>query len=151
MAIANAANAINANGFLAVNGRFNPVYYYQRRPYVAGIYDGDYAGFYLGGNQARALNSVINFTKSQNIPLIFVNLPLSDSYLDSVRWSAEQAFDPWMQRRAQENGFTFLNLNLYQPQLAKNEYFFDPSHLNRYGASGVARYLADSAEISWPR
>ncbi|MGB3512694.1 MAG: hypothetical protein WBA93_26450 [Microcoleaceae cyanobacterium] len=151
VAIADVANAIDANGFLPVDGRFNPSYYYQRRPYVAGLYDGDYAGFYLGGTQATALNSVVNFTKSRNIPLVFVNLPLSDSYLDSVRWSAEEDFHRWMQRRAQENGFTFLNFNLYQPQLAKNEYFFDPSHLNRYGAGAVARYIAASASISWPR
>ncbi|MGD1711803.1 hypothetical protein [Dapis sp. BLCC M172] len=151
VAIANAADAIDANGFLAVDGQFNPSYYYQRKPYVAGIYDGDYAGFYLGGTQATALNSVVNFTKSRNIPLVFVNLPLSDSYLDSVRWSAEEEFHQWMQRRARENGFTFLNFNLYQPQLAKNKYFFDPSHLNRYGAGAVARYLAASAGISWPR
>ena len=118
---------------------------------MAGLYDGDYARFYLGGTQATALNSVVNFTKSRNIPLVFVNLPLSDSYLDSVRWSAEQEFNQWMQRRARENGFTFLNFNLYQPQLAKNEYFFDPSHLNRYGAVAVARYIAASAGISWPR
>ncbi|MGD1702141.1 hypothetical protein [Dapis sp. BLCC M229] len=151
VAIANAADAIDANGFLSVDEQFNPSYYYQRKPYVAGIYDGDYAGFYLGGTQATALNSVMNFTKSRNIPLVFVNLPLSDSYLDSVRWSAEEEFHGWMQRRAQENGFKFLNFNLYQPQLAKNKYFFDPSHLNRYGAGAVARYLAASAGISWPR
>lgn len=151
VAIADMANAIDANGFLPVEGRFNPSYYYQRRPYVAGLYDGDYAGFYLGGTQATALNSIVNFTKSRNIPLIFVNLPLSDSYLDSVRWSAEEEFHQWMQRRARENGFMFLNFNLYQPQLAKNEYFFDPSHLNRYGASAVARYIAASTSIPWPR
>ncbi|MDE5082138.1 MAG: hypothetical protein O4859_13020 [Trichodesmium sp. St18_bin1] len=151
VAIANAANAIDANGFLAIDGQFNPSYYYQRQPYVAGLYDGDYASFYLGGIQGTALNSVVNFTKSRNIPLVFVNLPLSDSYLDFVRWSAEEEFHPWMQRRATENDFIFLNFNLYQPQLAKNEYFFDPSHLNRYGASAVARYLAANAEIAWPR
>ncbi|NES92329.1 MULTISPECIES: hypothetical protein [Okeania] len=151
VAIADVANAIDANGFLPMDGRFNPSYYYQRRPYVAGLYDGDYAGFYLGGTQATALTSVVNFTKSRNIPLVFVNLPLSDSYLDSVRWSAEEDFHQWMQSRARENGFTFLNFNLYQPQLAKNEYFFDPSHLNRYGAAAVARYIAASTRISWPR
>ncbi|MDE5068739.1 MAG: hypothetical protein O4752_06165, partial [Trichodesmium sp. St4_bin8_1] len=151
VAIANAANAINANGFLAIDRQFNPSYYYRQRPYVAGLYDGDYASFYLGGTQGAALNSLVNFTKSRNIPLVFVNLPLSDSYLDSVRWSAEKEFDSWMQRKARENGFRFLNFNLYQPQLAKNEYFFDPSHLNRYGAGAVARYLAVSAEIAWPR
>ena len=151
VAIADAAKAIDANGFLSVEGQFNPSYYYQRRPYVAGLYDGDYAGFYLGGTQATALSSVVNFTKSRNIPLIFVNLPLSDSYLDSVRWSAEEEFHVWMQRQAQQNGFKFLNFNLYQPQLAKNQYFFDPSHLNRYGASAVARYIAASNSIPWPR
>ncbi|MCL2931517.1 MAG: DUF1574 domain-containing protein [Trichodesmium sp. MAG_R03] len=151
VAIANNANAIDANGFLAVDRQFNPSYYYQGKPYVPGLYDGDYASFNLEGVQARALNSVVDFITSQNIPLVFVNLPVSDSYLDSVRWSAEQEFHPWMQRRARENSFIFLNFNLYQPQLAKNEYFFDPSHLNRYGARAVARYIAASASIPWPR
>ncbi|MCL2923547.1 MAG: hypothetical protein MGF17_02685 [Trichodesmium sp. MAG_R04] len=151
VAIASNANAINANGFLAVNRRFNPSYYYQQKPYVSGLYDGDYSSFNLEGIQARALNSVVNFTTSRNIPLVFVNLPVSDSYLDSVRWSAEQEFHPWMQRRARQNGFIFLNFNLYQPQLAKNEYFFDPSHLNLYGARGVALYLAAITSIPWPR
>ncbi|GGA57527.1 hypothetical protein CYANOKiyG1_78580 [Okeania sp. KiyG1] len=71
VAIADVANAIDANGFLPMDGRFNPSYYYQRRPYVAGLYDGDYAGFYLGGTQATALTSVVNFTKSRNIPFSF--------------------------------------------------------------------------------
>ncbi len=151
VAIADITHAIDANGFISIDGRFNPSYYYRRWPYVAGLYDRDYAEFYLGGNQARALNSIISYTKSRQIPLVFVNLPLSDSYLDSVRWSAEEEFHRWMQRQARENGFLFLNFNLYQPQLAKNEYFFDPSHLNRYGASAVARYIAASSAISWPR
>ncbi|MEB3343695.1 DUF1574 family protein [Okeania sp.] len=151
VAIANIENNIEANGFLPMDGIFNPASYYQQRPYVAGLYDGDYANFYLGGIQATAFNAVVNFTKSRNIPLVFVNLPLSDSYLDSLRWSAEQEFEPWMQRQAREKGFIFLNINLYQPELARNQYFFDPSHINRYGADAVSRYIAARDSIPWPR
>lgn len=144
------ARAIDANGFLSVSTRFNPSSYYSRRPYVAGRYDRDYAGLYLGGRQGEALRSVLEFVNSRRIPLVFVNLPLTDGYLDSVRWSADKQFAWWMQGFANRYGFSFINLNL-STQLARNDYFVDPSHLNRYGASAVARSLASDRSIPWPR
>ncbi|MDY6806286.1 MAG: hypothetical protein SXA11_21115 [Cyanobacteriota bacterium] len=144
------ARAIDANGFLSVSTRFNPSSYYRRRPYVAGRYDRDYAGLYLGGRQGEALRSVLEFVNSRGIPLVFVNLPLTDGYLDSVRWSADKQFAWWMQGFANRYGFDFINLNL-STQLARNDYFVDPSHLNRYGARAVARALASDRSIPWPR
>lgn len=144
------AQAIDANGFLSVSTQFNPSSYYRQRPYVAGKYDRDYAGFYLGGAQAAAFNSILEFTKARRIPLVFVNLPLTDNYLDSVRWSAEKQFASWMRSRSRQHGFVFLDLNL-EPQLARNNYFVDPSHLNRYGAIAVSRRIASDRSIPWSR
>ncbi|ERT05857.1 hypothetical protein M595_4163 [Lyngbya aestuarii BL J] len=140
---------IDANGFLSAPNRYNPYTYYQQRPYVSGRYDGDYRAFNLAGEQARALSSVIAFVKTQNIPLVFVNLPLTDDYLDSYRWWAEQEFQNNMQRLAQEYGFIFIDLS--EAALTRYEYFVDPSHLNRYGAQVVAQKLAGQSAIPWPR
>ncbi|WP_017720217.1 hypothetical protein [Kamptonema formosum] len=142
-------NAIDANGFLPVSARFSPGTYYRQNPRVAGPFDGDYASFKLGGQQAAALNKAVTFTKSLNIPLVFVNLPLTPDYLDAKRRSAEQQFVRDMQRRAQQTGFLFRNLS--QPALARNDYFADPSHINRYGAAAVSRQLAQDRTIPWPK
>ncbi|EAW34371.1 hypothetical protein [Lyngbya sp. PCC 8106] len=140
---------IDANGFLSAPSRYNPYTYYQQRPYVSGRYDGDYRAFNLAGEQARAFSSVIGYVKTQNIPLVFVNLPLTDDYLDSYRWWAEQEFQNNMQRLSQEYGFIFIDLS--EAALTRYEYFVDPSHLNRYGAQVVAQKLAGQSAIPWPR
>ncbi len=140
--------AIDANGFLPVSNRYNPNTYYQRRPYVAGRYDGDYRAFNLGGQQVRALSSVAAFTRNYQIPLVLVNLPLTDDYLDSFRWWAEQKFQQNMRRLSQQYGFIFVDLS--EKALTRNDYFVDPSHLNRYGAQAVAQKLANETSIPWP-
>lgn len=140
--------AIDANGFLPVSNRYNPNTYYQRRPYVAGRYDGDYRAFNLGGQQVQALSSVAAFTRNYQIPLVIVNLPLTDDYLDSFRWWAEQEFQQNMRRLSQEYGFIFVDLS--EKALTRNDYFVDPSHLNRYGAQAVAQKLANETSIPWP-
>ena len=142
-------NAIEANGFLPLSDRFNPNTYYQQKPYVSGTYDGDYRGFNLGGEQARAFDSVVAFTSSKNIQLVVVNLPITDDYLDSVRWSSEVEFNQQMKQLAQEYSFIFINLS--EKALRQYQYFVDPSHLNRYGASLVAREIAANPTIPWPR
>ncbi|MEB3886439.1 hypothetical protein [Lyngbya sp. CCY1209] len=142
-------NAIDANGFLPRSDRYNPYTYYQRRPYVPGQYDGDYRAFNLQGVQARAFDSVVAFTSARNIPLVFVNLPLTDDYLDSVRWSAERQFRDRMRYLSQQFGFLFIDLS--EQALTQYNYFVDPSHLNRYGAQAVAQKLAANPSIPWPR
>ncbi|MBD1938148.1 hypothetical protein [Microcoleus sp. FACHB-68] len=142
-------NTIDANGFLSVSNRFNPAIYYRQNPRVSGLYDSDYTAFQFKGQQAAALNDIVYFTNTRNIPLIFVNLPLTQDYLDPTRKSAEQQFVQNMQRQANAKGFIFRNLS--QKNLTQNNNFSDPSHLNLFGAAAVAKQLAQDANIPWPR
>ena len=143
------ADAIDSNGFMAMSGTYNPNTYYRERAYVSGQYDRDYENFNLGGKQATALNSVVAFTKARKIPLIFVNLPLTDDYLDGTRLWAEQQFRQRMDQLSRQKGFAFRDLSQRWP--GRNDYFFDPSHLNQLGAIAVSRLLATDPSIVWPR
>ena len=140
---------IDAQGFLPLSDRYNPQTYYQRRPYVSGRYDGDYQSFNLQGVQARAFDSVVAFTRGRNISLVLVNLPLTEGYLDSVRWSAERQFQDRMTYLSRQQGFLFIDLS--QRALTQYHYFVDPSHLNRYGARAVSQKLVAEPSIPWPR
>ncbi|HEY9600275.1 MAG TPA: hypothetical protein V6C85_01600 [Allocoleopsis sp.] len=140
--------AIDANGFLPLDNRFDPKTYYQKNPRVPGQYDADYQPLSLSGQQATALNSVKTLAQQQHIPLVVVNLPLTQDYLDSVRQQREQQFQQWMQQQA-SGGLVFINLG--QLWVNQNEYFIDPSHLNRYGAVAVSNQLATNAQIPWPK
>jgi hypothetical protein len=139
---------IDANGFLPLSDQYDPYTYYQRQPYVSGQYDGDYRAFNLGGEQASAFSSIIAFTDTHNIPLVFVNLPLTNDYLDGFRWGAEQEFQDNMQYLSRQYGFIFIDLA--EKALTRYDYFVDPSHLNRYGARSVAQTLAADDSIPWP-
>lgn len=141
--------AIDAYGFHPVATRFNPTSYYRQRPRVAGRYDGDYANFQLGGVQGTALQSVAAFARSRQIPLVIVNLPLTDDYLDATRRAREVEFRQYM-RRMSAQAFLWRDLSTV-PGLNRNDYFEDPSHLNRFGAAAVARALAADPNIPWPR
>ncbi|MCC3404358.1 MAG: hypothetical protein JGK17_01850 [Microcoleus sp. PH2017_10_PVI_O_A] len=143
------ADAIDSNGFMSMSGSYNPDTYYRQRPYVSGKYDRDYEDFNLGGKQATAFNSVVAFTKTRKIPLIFVNLPLTDDYLDPTRRWAEQQFRQRMQQLSRQKGFAFRDLSQRWPN--RNDYFLDPSHLNRFGAIAVSRILASDTSIIWPQ
>lgn len=140
--------SIDIQGFLPLAVRFNPATYYQQYARVAGAYDGDYKDFQIEGKQAIALQNLLTYTQSRNIPVVFVNLPLTDDYLDPVRSQHEQDFKQYM-----------LNLSLNQPGLIfrdlsdlwvdRYSYFSDPSHLNLYGAQAVSRRLAQDPMIPW--
>jgi lysophospholipase L1-like esterase len=141
--------AIDANGFRAVSTRFNPSVYYQQNPRVSGNYDGDYAQFQLGGSQDAALRSVVALTKARRIPLLVVNLPVTNDYLDSTRSNRQQQFRQYMQNQARSLGFVWRDYS--QGNLSRNDYFEDPNHLNRFGAAAVARQLAGDQALRWPR
>ncbi|MEG4325693.1 hypothetical protein QUB37_18550 [Microcoleus sp. AT3-A2] len=143
------ADSIDSNGFMAMSGKYNPNTYYRQRAYVSGQYDRDYENFNLGGKQATAFNSVVAFTKARKIPLIFVNLPLTNDYLDGTRLRAEQQFRQRMQQLSRQKGFAFRDLSQRWP--GRNDYFVDPSHLNRFGAIAVSSLLAADSSIIWPR
>ncbi|MCY7320508.1 MAG: DUF1574 domain-containing protein [Phormidesmis sp. CAN_BIN36] len=140
---------IDVNGFLPISNRFNPATYYQKYSRVAGNSDGDYADFQLEGGQSAAIASLVTFTQSQKIPLVFINLPLSGEYLDSVRRGHEQAFQEYMLRTSAELGFTYRNLT--EEWKTEHDFFSDPSHLNRYGAFAVANHIAKDPLIPWAK
>lgn len=145
-----AGSTIDMDGFLPLSVRFNPATYYQIYARVSGRYDGDYEDFRLDGAQADALDALLRFTQAQNIPIVFINTPLTDEYLDDFRQEAESEFLRYMLTRSTtESGFLFRDLGQLWPQ--RYDYFSDPSHLNRYGAYQVSSRLAQDPLIAWPR
>lgn len=151
LTLSDIAKKIDAQGFLPITIKYNPAEYYQKFSYVPGDYDRDYARFNLGGEQAVAMQSILNFVQAKNIPLMFVNLPLTDDYLDNSRWSAEKQFQQWLNNLANQSQLVLVDMNNSQTNLTRNENFVDPSHLNRYGAREVARALANMPDLPWPR
>jgi hypothetical protein len=136
-----------ASGFSVVSNRFSPATYYQRFPRIAGQYDGDYRSFTLQGAQSEATVRVARWLRSRGVALIFVNLPLTDDYLDPVRRSRDSMFRSHMLSLARQEGFWFRNLD--RGALKQPGYFADPSHLNQFGAIAVAEQLAKDPTIPW--
>jgi hypothetical protein len=139
--------AVDFDGFLALSVRFNPARYYQKYSRVPGNYDNDYKSFQVEGEQDAAFQEVLQFTQSQKISLVFVNMPLTEDYLDPVRIKYEQEFQQYMLRLAINPNFVYRDLS--QQWLKTNDYFSDPSHLNRFGAYEVSKKLASDPMISW--
>lgn len=144
-----AGSQIDFDGFLALDVQFNPATYYQLYARVAGLYDSDYENFELRGAQVTAFQQLLEYTQSLNIPVAFVNTPLTDEYLDDYRMEAETDFQRMMlQFSASEEQFVFRDLG--QVWADRYDYFSDPSHLNRYGAYQVSIRLAQDPMIPWP-
>jgi hypothetical protein len=139
------AGLVDLDGFLPMPHRFNPTTYYQKYTRVSGDFDSDYENFSLQGKQFAALQSVASFTQARQIKLVFVNLPLTENYLDPVRRRHEATFTQGLQQAASQLGFSFRDLGT--PLAA--DYFSDPSHLNRYGGYEVARRLATDVLMPW--
>lgn len=143
-------SVIDFDGFLALSIRFNPATYYQKHARVPGLYDGDYESFRLEGQQDEAFRQLMKFTQSQDIPIVFINTPLTDEYLDDYRKASEDAFLKYMLRLSTtEEGFIFRDLAQAWP--TRYDYFSDPSHLNRYGAYQVSNEIAQDPMIPWPQ
>jgi hypothetical protein len=138
---------VDIDGFLPLSVQFNPVTYYQKYARVSGDYDSDYETFSLQGVQAEALRSLDHYAQERKIPFVFVNLPLTQEYLDPVRKQYEDTFQQAMLQLATQNGFFYRNLG--NVLLTKPRYFSDPSHLNRYGAYEVSHRLAQDVMIPW--
>ncbi len=140
---------IDSDGFLALSTRFNPATYYQEHARVAGAYDSDYDAFELQGKQTEALDNLLYYTTGKDIPVLFINTPLTDEYLDPQRIRAETSFLQYMvQTAGNSQQFIFRDLGRLWPQ--RYDYFSDPSHLNRYGAYQVSSRLAQDPLIPWP-
>jgi hypothetical protein len=140
--------AVDFDGFLPLSVRFNPEQYYQKHPKVSGNYDGDYQSFQVGGEQDAAFQAVLQFAQSRKITVVFINMPLTAEYLDPVRTKYEQQFQQYMLQFSGVTNFIYRDLSQLWPQA--NEYFSDPSHLNRFGAYEVSKKLAQDPMISWP-
>ncbi|MBW4642528.1 MAG: DUF1574 domain-containing protein [Goleter apudmare HA4340-LM2] len=140
--------AVDFDGFLPLSIRFNPSKYYQKHSKVSGNYDSDYQSFQVGGVQDTAFQTVIQFAQSQKITVVFVNMPLTAEYLDPVRKQYEQEFQQYMLSFAAIPNFIYRDLSQLWPKA--NDYFSDPSHLNRFGAYEVSKKLAQDPMISWP-
>lgn len=140
---------VDVNGFLPLPNRFNPVTYYQKYARVSGDYDSDYEAFGLEGRQSESIAAIAEFAQSHQIPLVFVNLPLTNDYLDPIRKQHEEAFQQQMLQWATQYGFTYRDLS--QVLANQPDYFSDPSHLNRYGAYEVSRRIAEDVLIPWQK
>ncbi|MDZ7959809.1 MAG: DUF1574 family protein [Aulosira sp. DedQUE10] len=138
--------SVDFDGFLPLSIRFHPARYYQKHPRVPGNYDNDYQSFQVAGEQDAAFQALLRFTQTQKIPLVFVNTPLTADYLDSVRQQYEQEFQKYMW---QVNNPNFIYRDLSKLWTKTNEYFSDPSHLNRFGAYEVSKKLARDPMIPW--
>ena len=139
---------VDFDGFLPLSIRYNPTTYYQQHPKVSGDYDNDYKSFQLTGKQDQAFHSMLEFTKNNNISLVFVNMPLTSDYLDPVRTKYEQQFQDYLLTFTNHPQFIYRDLSQLWPKA--NDYFSDPSHLNRYGAYEVSKKLAIDPMITWP-
>ncbi|MBW4581139.1 MAG: hypothetical protein KME42_16350 [Tildeniella nuda ZEHNDER 1965/U140] len=129
----------DTTGFQSVSDQFKPNQYFQRYPQVRGKYDADYRDFTLEGKQTEAFANVVKFAKTRQIPVVFVNLPLTQIYLDETRTVNETQFRVYLQRFARSHALSVHDLS--QRWLNQNDYFTDPSHLNRFGAAAVATEL----------
>ncbi len=139
---------IDLDGFLPLSVRFNPATYYKQHPRVRGDYDRDYESFQLEGGQDTALEALMQFAQANKIGIVFVNLPLTKDYLDPTRAEYEEQFQRYMRSSASQRGLIFRDLS--KLLLTKHDFFSDPSHLNRYGASKVSKHLAQDPMIPWP-
>lgn len=144
-----AENNINQfNGFLPISMKFDAKTYYQKYPKVFGAYDNDYKDFHLEGMQHNALNSILQFTQKQQIHIIFINMPLTTDYLDSFRSKYERKFKRYMLRNARQNpNLTYRDFSRTWTEM--DQYFSDPSHLNRYGSRELSQRLATDMIIPW--
>jgi hypothetical protein len=145
--LADVREAIDLDGFLPLSVRFNPATYYADHARVTGAYDSDYDSFNIEGDQDEALRNLTQFLNQHQVELVFVNLPLTNEYLDPIRRKHEQEFIAQMQQAAIQNGLIFRDLAQRWP--TEYDLFSDPSHLNRYGADRVSLHLAQDAAIPW--
>jgi hypothetical protein len=139
--------SIDFDGFLAIDIQFNPNTYYQKYPRVAGNSDGDYANFQLLGSQDRALQQVTHLLATRKIPLVFVNVPLTNLYLDKFRRQYEITFKQYMNKSMDSRQLIFIDMDGFLKR--KYDRFSDPSHLNQWGAVDVSNYLIQHRLIPW--
>ena len=135
------ASPITSQGFLKVNDQFNPERYYQSFPRVRGQYDDTYRSFRLDGVQRLSLEAMVTFLQDRRIPLVFINLPLSNDYLDPARLRHEREFQAFLETHHRAGGMVVIDL--LEHWRWQSHFFADPSHINLYGARKLAGLIAD--------
>ena len=142
---------IGDDGFLPLQIRFDPTQYYQSYARVAGNYDRDYSNFRVEGVQGNALSTLLAASRSYDVPIVFVNMPLTAEYLDPFRMGYEQTFRQYMLNVAlQDENFIFRDLgDLWLDNADHRSYFSDPSHLNQFGADEVSQHISKDPMIPW--
>jgi hypothetical protein len=128
-----------SQGLQIVTEVFVPEQYFQHFPKIAGTYDRDYVDFDLTGVQATATGALLETARQRQIPVVFVNLPLTDIYLDGDRGKYEREFRRYKQQLADLGQLTFIDLGQAWPD--RYDYFADPSHINQHGAKAVGEQL----------
>lgn len=141
---------INLDGFLALSRQFEPDYYYRYHPRVTGYYDNDYSAFNLEGEQHQAFMNMLQYLDSQQVNLIVINQPLTDQYLDPIRLEYEAKFRNYMDQISAQKNLSFRDFVGQEYWQQRYKLFSDPSHLNRFGASQMARQLAQDPLLQWP-
>lgn len=141
---------INLDGFLPLSRQFEPDFYYQNHPKVNGHYDSDYSEFNLEGEQHQAFMKLMQYFEAHQVKLVVINQPLTDQYLDPIREEYEARFRNYMAQLSTQQNLTFRDFVSQEYWQQHYKYFSDPSHLNRYGASQIARQLAQDPLIQWP-
>ena len=126
---------------------FVPELYYQSYERVPGAYDANYVEFELDGVQTQSVYRLVNYLNRQQVPIVFVNLPLSSDYLDTFRQERENRFTQYLNQLSQQPGFFVRDLN--QLEFSQNQFFADPSHLNHDGARAIALHLANDPTLPW--
>jgi hypothetical protein len=93
------------------------------------------------------LQQVTHLLSAHKIPLVFVNVPLTNLYLDKFRRRHEKNFKQYMNKWMNSRQLTFVDMDGF----LKRQYdrFSDPSHLNQWGASDVSNYLVQTRLIPW--
>ena len=136
---------LQAIGFQSVDQRLGSRQAGQ--PLLRGDQDRDYRNFSLQGDQNRALHRLVQFGQQKGIAIAFVQLPLSQRYLDIERHSREQSFRTYLEVAAQ---MTPLNLvELPGDGLFWNDALFaKPNHLNRYGAAALSWQIGQAMDGS---
>jgi hypothetical protein len=154
--LARVPGQIGIDGFLPLDARFDPVTYYETYARVPGNYDQDYANFQLSGQQTQALETLLQLGDTHDVPIVFINLPLTEEYLDPYRLEHEQAFrQHLLSFDLTHDQFIFRDLSELWLTESENDspvyyqYFSDPSHLNQYGAVELSERIAQDPMIPW--
>jgi hypothetical protein len=134
-------------GLQIVTEVFVPEQYFQRFPKITGTYDRDYQDFDLTGEQAQATAALLQTTRRRQIPVVFVNLPLTDIYLDADRDKYEREFRRYKRQLADLGALTFIDLGQAWPD--RYDYFADPSHINQQGAKAVGERLGAQLAVQF--